>query len=127
MELTMGLLIFLGLFFTVLGLGMVKDLSIFPALMGEMDKSVSQRLTFTIIPLIIGAGLLPFHFLWATLEQQVVSILLLLFLLIGIFRMLFLDSYHKVGLSLVQNRQSILIISVLYLVVGLLLLYLGLR
>ena len=127
MELTMGLLLFLGLFFTVLGLGMVKDLSIFPALMGEMDKSVSQRLTFTIIPLIIGAGLLPFHFLWATLEQQLVSILLLLFLLIGIFRMLFLDSYHKVGLSLVQNRQSILIISVLYLVVGLLLLYLGLR
>ena len=45
----------------------------------------------------------------------------------AIFRMLFLDSYHKVGLSLVQNRQSILIISVLYLVVGLLLLYLGLR
>ncbi len=127
MELTMGLLLFLGLFFTIVGLGMIKDMSIFPVLMGEMDKSVGHRLLFTIIPLIIGTGLLPFHFLWATLEQQVVSIMLLLFLFVGIFRMLFLDSYHKVGLSLVQNKQSILIVSVLYLVIGLVMLYLGLR
>tara|TARA_A100001015_G_C15003708_1_gene719727 strand:+ start:1868 stop:2251 length:384 start_codon:yes stop_codon:yes gene_type:complete len=127
MELTMGLLLFLGLFFTIFGLGMIKDMSIFPVLMGEMDKSVGHRLIFTFIPLIIGSGLLPFHFLWTTLEQQIVSIMLLLFLFIGIFRMLFLDSYHKVGLSLVQNKQSILIVSVLYLVIGLVLLYLGLR
>ena len=124
--LTEGLLVFLALFFTVLGVAMLKDTSFLSTLVKELGKSTAHRLNYAILPLVIGAGLLPFHYLWVTVSEQIVTIVLMLFFLSGVFRMIFLDTYHKIGERVMKNKQIVLLITLIYLALGVYMLYLGL-
>ena len=125
LDLTNGLLIFFGFFFILKALIAIKDTQILSTLIKELDKSLALRLYFALIPFIIGASLLPFHYYLDSLEERIVTIILGFCLLSGFLRIVFLDRYHLIANNLINNPQRLLLLSWISLGLGLFCLYLG--
>lgn len=114
---------FLGIFFTILGLGFFFNREHAKKIASDFEKSPASVFCAGIISLLLGIWVVLFHNIWIFDWRILVTLVGWYLLLSGVFRIMFVDAWTTQIVKL--KAQHLNLHRSIILIVGLLLLYVG--
>ena len=115
---------FFGIFFTILGIGMIFNQQHMKKMMLAVTENHAVQFVAAVVPLLLGSFIVVVHNDWVSNWSVLVSIVCWLILLGGAFRAIFPAVWIK-QVKKVHDNVPVMVIGLVLLVLGLVLLYFG--
>jgi uncharacterized protein YjeT (DUF2065 family) len=115
----------LGLFFLVMGVGIVAGMQNYRAMAEEFLKSRALIYIAGLLAFLPGLAIVLTHNLWVGDWRVIITIFGWLGLIGGAFRLLFPTQVREIGGAMLQNGQALRIAGVVIVVIGAVLAYFG--
>ena len=114
---------FFGLFFSILGPILFIKRNQMGTIIADLHNNKMLQFLMGVIPIIIGSGLVAVHNVWVKDWRLFITLLSWLFIVVGVYRLLFVDKWLARANALCNNTTAICLISTAMLAIGLCLLY----
>jgi len=124
MENSIILARFLGIFFTIWGLGVIANQKRLHGTIDEIVKSQGLQLIAALLPLIIGSFFVAVHNVWTKDWQVIITIFGYLFLFAGAFRAIMTQTWVNL-VSNMKGKVKLGLVGVIVVALGLMFLYFG--
>jgi uncharacterized protein YjeT (DUF2065 family) len=115
----------LGLFFLVMGVGIVAGMQNYRAMAEEFLKSRALIYVAGLLAFLPGLAIVLTHNLWVGDWRVIITIFGWLGLIGGAFRLLFPMQVREIGSAMLRNGQALRIAGVVIVVIGAVLAYFG--
>jgi hypothetical protein len=117
----------IGLYFVIVGLFTVIRYEYIEKTLKELNREPGMILIIAIITVILGLLLVISHNIWVMDWRIIITLVAWFTLLIGLFRLFFLDSVVKLGEWWIKHKGFLFSITALFFLIGLYLTYKGFK